>query len=306
VLILPRNFIDLDTFDPAELRSLVQCAKELKNNILSAKDSLAGKTLAMIFEKPSTRTRISFDVAMSKLGGRAVALSPSDLQLGRGESLSDTAQVLSRYVDAIVLRTSRHNSLEELAAASSIPVINGLTDRTHPCQLLADILTFEEHVGPISGKKITWLGDGNNVAATWIQAAAQFNFDMQIGCPDSLRPQKKIVDWARSMGATIEITEDPIAAVKGAHCVVTDTWVSLSDEQSKSIDLLKPFQVDSKKMEAAADGAIFMHCLPAKRGQEVTEEVLEGAASVIFDEAENRLHVQKAILLWCLAPDGLF
>jgi len=303
---LSRNFIDLDTFDPAELRSLVQCAKELKNNILSAKDSLAGKTLAMIFEKPSTRTRISFDVAMSKLGGRAIALSPSDLQLGRGESLSDTAQVLSRYVDAIVLRTSCHNSLEELAAASSIPVINGLTDRTHPCQLLADILTFEEHVGPISGKKITWLGDGNNVAATWIQAAAQFNFDMQIGCPDSLRPQKKIVDWARSMGATIEITEDPIAAVKGAHCVVTDTWVSLSDKQSKSIDLLKPFQVDSKKMEAAADGAIFMHCLPAKRGQEVTEEVLEGAASVIFDEAENRLHVQKAILLWCLAPDGLF
>ena len=303
---MSRNFIDLDTFDPAELRSLVQCAKELKNNILSAKDSLAGKTLAMIFEKPSTRTRISFDVAMSKLGGRAIALSPSDLQLGRGESLSDTAQVLSRYVDAIVLRTSCHNSLEELAAASSIPVINGLTDRTHPCQLLADILTFEEHVGPISGKKITWLGDGNNVAATWIQAAAQFNFDMQIGCPDSLRPQKKIVDWARSMGATIEITEDPIAAVKGAHCVVTDTWVSLSDKQSKSIDLLKPFQVDSKKMEAAADGAIFMHCLPAKRGQEVTEEVLEGAASVIFDEAENRLHVQKAILLWCLAPDGLF
>lgn len=280
-------------------------AAALKRDPGAGAQALAGRTLAMIFEKPSTRTRISFDVAMTQLGGRAIPLSPQDMQLGRGETVSDTARVLSRYVDAVVLRTDSHAALDELAASADVPVINGLTDRTHPCQLLADVLTFEEHRGPIAGRTVAWLGDGNNVAATWVQAAAQFGFEVRIACPDSLRPDGGVVAWAEARGAKVVVTDDAAAALDGADCVVTDTWVSLADDPDKSVGHLKPYQVNEAAMALAGDDAIFMHCLPAKRGQEVTDGVLEGPASVVFDEAENRLHAQKAILLWCLAPDAL-
>ena len=304
-MITPRNFLGLDAFHAQELRGIIDCAKNLKKDQTFSANVLAGKTLAMIFEKPSTRTRISFDIAMSQLGGRVVSLSTKELQLGRGETLADTARVLSRYVDAIVMRTDSHQSLLEFANASSVPVINGLTNLTHPCQLLADVMTFEEHLGSIRNKVVAWLGDGNNVAATWVQAATQFDFEMRVACPKPLMPNQEILLWAEQRGAKIVVTSDPFLALDGANCVVTDTWVSLSDNQNKSVDILKPFQVDSKKMLAASSNAIFMHCLPAKRGQEVTEDVLDGPLSVVFDEAENRMHVQKAILLWCLAPEEL-
>ena len=301
----PRHFLGLDAFAPDDLRRMVDGAAALKRDRSAGAQALAGRTLAMIFEKPSTRTRISFDVAMTQLGGRAIPLSPQEMQLGRGETVADTARVLSRYVDAIVLRTGRHETLEELAAAAEVPVINGLTNRTHPCQLLADVQAFEEHRGAIAGNVIAWLGDGNNVAATWIQAAAQFGFEMRIGCPDTLRPDPVVVAWAETRGAKVVVTGDADEAVRGAACVVTDTWVSLADDPGKSVDHLKPFQVNDAIMAKAADDAVFMHCLPAKRGQEVTDAVLDGPASVVLDEAENRLHAQKAILLWCLAPDAL-
>ena len=300
-----RNFLDLDAFEAQELRRIIECAQALKENTKCCDTPLFGKTLAMIFEKPSTRTRISFDLAMSQLGGKVVSLSTKELQLGRGETLGDTARVLSRYVNAILLRTDSHESLDEFASASSVPVVNGLTDKSHPCQLLADVMTFEEHLGSIEGKVVAWLGDGNNVAATWIQAATQFNFEIRIACPQTLQPNPEVLLWAEKRGAKVSVTEDPLSALEGANCVVTDTWVSLSDDQDKSVDILKPFQVNSSKMSLANSDAIFMHCLPAKRGQEVTEDVLDGPASVVFDEAENRMHVQKAILLWCLAPEKL-
>jgi ornithine carbamoyltransferase len=226
------------------------------------------------------------------------------LQIGRGEPISDTAKVLSRYVDAIMIRANKHETLTELAEHSSVPVINGLTDRTHPCQIVADIMTFEEAMGPIKGRRVAWAGDGNNVACSWIQAAAQLDFELAVACPPQLNPEKAVVDWARKKGATIELTDDPAEAVAGADCVVTDTWVSMGQtEAPRRNQLLGPYAVDEKLMKKAARGAIFMHCLPAYRGHEVTAAVIDGPRSVVWDEAENRLHAQKAILAWCLGVD---
>ena len=299
-----RHFIGLEMFKPAVLRHMIARAAELKRAPESYQGALAGKTLAMIFETPSTRTRISFDVAMYKLGGRSITLSPGELQLDRGESIGDTARVLSRYVDAVLLRTTSHESLLQLVQNAGVPIINGLTDRTHPCQLMADVLTFEEHRGAIAGRRIAWLGDGNNMAATWIQAAAQFDFSLRLACPNAYAPDGDILDWARARGADVDVTENVRDAVSGADCVVTDTWISMSDDAGKQkIEALRPYQVNEEVMADALPNAVFLHCLPAKRGLEVTEGVIEGANSLVFDEAENRLHAQEAILLWCLAGD---
>ena len=300
-----RHFIGLEAFEPTVLCHMIERAAELKRAPETGHGALAGKTLAMIFETPSTRTRISFDVAMSELGGRSIALSPGELQLGRGESIGDTARVLSRYVDAVLLRTTSHDSLLQLVENASVPIINGLTDRTHPCQLMADVLTFEEHRGAIAGRRVAWLGDGNNMAATWIQAAAQFQFSLRLACPKAYAPQAEFLEWALARGADIALTEDVREAVDGADCVVTDTWISMSDDAGKQkIEALRPYQVNQSVMAAAAVDAIFLHCLPAKRGLEVSEVVIESAQSLVFDEAENRLHAQKAILLWCLTGDS--
>jgi len=255
----------------------------------------------MIFEKNSTRTRVSFEVAMVELGGHALCFNGNDLQLGRGETVADTARVLTRYVDAILLRCHSHDKLLELAKNAGIPVINGLTEFSHPCQIMADILTFEEHCGPIKSKTIAWVGDGNNVAQSWIQAAAFFGCTLKIACPPQLNPLPEVVEWARKNGASIEIMESPQLAVAGADAVITDTWVSMGDPDSQAqIALLAPYQVNPQLMAKASPAAIFLHCLPAHRGEEVTAEVIDGPQSKVFDEAENRLHVQKAIILWCL------
>jgi ornithine carbamoyltransferase len=255
----------------------------------------------MIFEKPSTRTRVSFEVAMRQLGGEVVVLQGTETQLGRGETVADTARVLSRYVDAIMLRTADASKLAEMAEYATVPVINGLTDKSHPCQLMADVLTFEEHRGPIAGQTIAWVGAGNNVACSWIEAAVRFGFELRIACPDELQPSSELVAWARAEGAKITVGSDPAAAVKAARCVVTDCWVSMNDDPNSSRhNLLRPFQVDSRLMAGAAPDALFMHCLPAHRGEEVTAEVIDGPQSVVFDGAENRLHAQKGVLAWAL------
>jgi len=258
----------------------------------------------MIFEKPSTRTRISFDVAMRQLGGQTIMLNHTDLQLGRGESISDTAHVVSRYIDAIMIRANSHDTLLTLAEHATVPVINGLTDKSHPCQVMADIMTFEEHLGPIAGKTVAWVGDGNNVAVSWMQAAVQFGFAIRIACPAALKPEKAVIDWVRANGGDLTITSDARKAVAGAHCVVTDTWVSMGQSDGvRRKKLLKPFAVDDALMNRAHENAIFMHCLPAYRGLEVSESVIDGPKSAVLDEAENRLHAQKAILAWCLGVD---
>ncbi len=263
---------------------------------------LAGKSVALIFEKPSTRTRVSFEVGIRQLGGDPVILSGKDMQLGRGETVADTARVLSRFVDAIMLRTDAHAKLQEMAEHATVPVINGLTAESHPCQIMADVLTFEEHHGPIAGQVLAWCGDGNNVARSWIEAAVRFGFTLRLATPDALRPPAELVAWARAQGGKIEITEDARAAVAGARCVITDTWVSMSDDPgSNRHNLLVPFRVDQALMASAAPDAIFMHCLPAHRGEEVTADVIDGPQSVVFDEAENRLHAQKGVLAWALA-----
>ncbi len=262
---------------------------------------LTGKTLAMIFEKHSTRTRVSFEVAMKQLGGDAVMLTHSDSQMGRGEPIKDTARVLSRYVDAIMIRTTEQSKLEELARYSSVPVINGLTDQSHPCQIMADVMTLEEYKGDLAAQIVAWTGDGNNVATSWIHAAARFGFELRLACPEEYQPAPSILAWAAGEGARVFVTTDPVEAVSGASCVVTDTWVSMGVEASVTRNaLLQPYRVDEALMERAAADAIFMHCLPAKRGEEVTGEVIDGPQSVVWDEAENRLHAQKGILVWCL------
>ena len=300
----PRHFLDLQDIDTNTLRSMLAQAERFKLDRHGSKP-LAGKTLAMIFEKPSTRTRVSFEVAMRQLGGEVVMLSAAEMQTGRGESVSDTARVLSRYVDAIMIRTNDPARLHELAEHATVPVINGLTSASHPCQLMADIMTFEEHRGPIAGQVVAWSGDGNNVACTWIEAAVRFGFTLRIATPDLRRPPQKLVDWARAQGATIELTDDPNVAVRGARCVVTDTWVSMGDDPGESRhNLLAPYRVTSRLMEQAAPDAIFMHCLPAHRGDEVTAEVIDGPQSVVFDGAENRLHAQKGVLAWALGVDS--
>jgi ornithine carbamoyltransferase len=296
----PRHFLDLDRFDAAELRRILDLGADYKAGRVNGKP-LAGKVLAMVFEQPSTRTRVSFEVAMKQLGGEVVVMDQSGSQLGRGETLADTARVMSRYVDAIMIRASRAAHLEELAAHAEVPVINGLTDLSHPCQLMADVMTLEERLGPAKGKIVAWSGDGNNVANSWIHAATRFGFTLRLACPNELRPPKRLLDWAAREGGTVAIMDDPDAAVAGADCVVTDTWVSMgNDNAEKRHNLLARYRVDERLMAKAKPSAIFLHCLPAKRGVEVTAGVIDGPRSAVWDEAENRLHAQKGILAWCL------
>ena len=264
---------------------------------------LAGHMVALIFEKPSTRTRVSFDVGVRQMGGQSMVLSGSEMQLGHGETIADTARVLSRYVDLIMIRTFEEDVLLELAENATVPVINGLTNRTHPCQIMADILTYEEHRGPIAGKKVVWSGDGNNVCASMIHAAGQFGFDLTFTGPEPLDPERVFIEEASAKGSKIEIVRDPARAVEGADLVVTDTWVSMHDSQTtkeRRHNQLRPYQINAALMAQAKEDALFMHCLPAHRGEEVTNEVMDGPQSVIFDEAENRLHAQKAVMRWCL------
>ncbi len=301
-----RHFLDLHEIPAKTLRRIVDLAHDMKKagrNKLPARckrpDSLV--TLAMIFEKPSTRTRLSFDMAMRQLGGQTTVLNAGDMQLGRGESLADTARVLSRFVDIVMIRCNSHEDLQELARHASIPVINGLTDFSHPCQILADIQTFEEKLGPIKGRTVSWVGDGNNVATSWIRAAIQFDFTLKLACPAELSLSEKQLAPVDKDKHNIIVTTDPVEAVEDSDCVVTDTWVSMGDrDEVRRTRLLTPYQVNAALMERANKNAIFMHCLPAHRGEEVTDDVIDGPQSVVFDEAENRLHAQKAILAWCL------
>jgi ornithine carbamoyltransferase len=294
-----KHFLDIDKIHADDLRAILDLAVKLKKK---NEQLLKGKFLASIFEKPSTRTRVSFEVGMKELGGDVVTMMSSDMQLGRGETIADTAKVLSRFVDVIMLRANSHATLLELAENSDVPVINGLTDMSHPCQIMADILTFEEHRGNIRGKKIAWVGDSNNVLSSWIHAAAKFDFVLHIASPKELLPDQKIITAAIKTGSHLKICENPVECVKGVDCVVTDTWFSMGEKNPEvRRNLLVNFQVDEKLMAVAKKNAIFMHCLPAHRGEEVSAAVIDGKQSVVFDEAENRLHAQKAILAWCLS-----
>jgi ornithine carbamoyltransferase len=304
-----RHFLDLRDFSESELRRVLEASAALKARRRKGEPPgerpLAGKILAMVFDKPSTRTRVSFDVAMRELGGETLMLTGQEMQLGRGETIADTARVLSRYVDAIMIRILDHAMMLELAEHATVPVINGLSRISHPCQIMADVMTFEEHRGPIRGRRIAWSGDSNNVLASWIQAAARFEFGLSIATPPELDPRPELLAWARREGSDVRVTRDPFEAVADADAVVTDCWVSMGDEdEGRRHNLLKPYQVTSKLMDAAGDGAIFMHCLPAHRGEEVTADVIDGPRSVVFDEAENRLHAQKGILAYCLGAVG--
>jgi ornithine carbamoyltransferase len=299
----PRHFLDLDLLDAAELRRIVDSARAVKQSRKlgnTADLPLAGKTLAMIFERPSTRTRVSFEVAMKQLGGDVVLLSGAEMQTKRGETIADTARVLSRFVDAIMLRTGAESNLRELAHHATVPVINGLTELSHPCQIMADIMTFEEHRGPIAGRVVAWSGDANNVCTSWIHAASQFDFELRIASPPELPVRPALLDWAKRRKAQISVSHDPRQAVRGADLVTTDTWVSMNDKEENRHNLLAPFRVDEALMALAKPDALFMHCLPAHRGEEVSAGVMDGPQSVVWDEAENRLHVQKGILAWCL------
>jgi ornithine carbamoyltransferase len=302
----PKHFLDLSDHDGATLRAIIADArarKEARNGlpkgVADADRPLEGRVLAMIFDRQSTRTRISFDVAMRQLGGTTLRLTGNEMQLAREETIADTARVISRYVDAAMIRLLDHEMVEELAANASIPVINGLTKWSHPCQVMADVMTYEEHKGPIKGATVAWSGDSNNVLTSWIHAAKKFDFQLRVASPRELSPEPEIKQWAK--GGKIEFGTDPQAAVKDADCVISDAWVSMGDDDAtKRHNLLRPYQVNSELMRLAKKDAIFMHCLPAHRGEEVTDEVIDGPQSVVFDEAENRLHVQKAILVWAL------
>ena len=299
----PRHFLELSAIATPELRRILDAAAGFKRRAGGGPGPLplAGRSLAMIFEKPSTRTRVSFEMAMKQLGGDVVVMTAGEMQLGRGETMADTARVLSRYVDAIMIRTTDDAVLRELAAGAAVPVINGLTDRSHPCQLMADVMTFEEHRGDIRGRRVAWCGDGNNMARTWIEAAGRFGFSLRLACPPELAPPADCVAWARGEGAAVEISEDPREAVDGADCVVTDIWVSMGQSGAdRRKRMLAPYRVDEDLMSRAAPDAIFMHCLPARRGEEVSAGVIDGPQSAVWDEAENRLHAQKGILAWCL------
>lgn len=300
----PKHFLDIDRLDSDTLNGILKLGHDLKTSRASgaAPKLLDGKTLVMIFEKPSTRTWVSFQVGMQELGGFTVLLTDEQSQLGRGETVADTARVLSRYADAIMIRTDDPAKLSELEEYATIPVINGLTDSSHPCQIMADIMTFEEHRGSIKGRAVAWTGDGNNVVASWVHAAARFDFEMRIATPGELKPGQALIDWAADQGARIVLTEDPAEACSGADLVVTDTWVSMGDKDAGTRhNMLVPYRVDDALMAKANTDALFMHCLPAHRGEEVMDSVIDGPQSVVWDEAENRLHVQKAILAWCLS-----
>ena len=298
-----KHFLDLSAVSAEDLRLIMEDAKSRKTNLKAGKGDkpLAGKMLAMIFEKPSTRTRVSFDVGMRQLGGETLFLSGTEMQLGRAETIGDTAKVLSRYVDAIMIRTTDHSRLLELAEHATVPVINGLTDATHPCQIMADIMTFEEHRGNVAGRTIAWTGDGNNVLHSLIEGSARFGYRMNMAVPLGSEPHDKFLNWARNNGGNVMLTHEAEKAVDVADCVVTDTWVSMNQEhRARGHNVFQPFQVNGALMKHAKPDALFMHCLPAQRGEEVTDEVIDGAQSVVFDEAENRLHAQKSVLAWCL------
>ena len=304
------HFLDIHTTDAGDLRAMIDHAHAMKaarqGRPRGAPDDhrpLAGRMVALIFEKPSTRTRISFDVGVRQMGGETMVLSGADMQLGHGETIADTARVLSRYVDLVMIRTFEEATLREMADHATVPVVNGLTDASHPCQVMADVMTFEEHRGAIRGRRVAWLGDGNNVCASVLHAAGAFGFDVAFAGPEPLDPDPGAVRAARDAGAEVEIHRDPEAAVAGADLVFADTWVSMHDPQSareRRHNLLRPYQVDTALMAHAKPNALFMHCLPAHRGEEVTSEVMDGPHSVVWDEAENRLHAQKAVLRWCL------
>ena len=296
-----KHFLDLDEIDAGTLRGLVDDAVAIKQGAAGADRPLAGKTLAMIFEKPSTRTRVSFEVGMRQLGGEVVVLNGSELQLGRGESVADTARALSCYVDCIMMRTYEREKITEMARHATVPVINGLTDHSHPCQLMADVMAYEEHRGPIRGKVVAWSGDGNNMASSWIHASVRFGFRLRIACPPERSPDPELLAWARDNGGEVELMHDPVAAVTDADCVVTDAWISMGDDDASRHNLLAPYRVDEALMRLASEDAVFLHCLPAHRGEEVTPGVIDGPQSIVWDEAENRLHSQKAILTWCLS-----
>lgn len=296
----PRHFLDLDRVSAADLRRILGLAADLKAGG-DGERPLAGKTLALIFEKPSTRTRVSFQVGMQQLGGAVVVIGGGDSHLGISETVADTARVLSRFVDAIAIRTDAPGKVEDLAANATVPVINGLTDASHPCQLMADVMTYEEHRGPIAGRTVAWCGDGNNVAASWIHAAARLQFRLRLACPGQFSPATDLMDWARAEGGDVSLGEDVDWAVAGADCVATDAWVSMGYPDAEARRrLLVPYRVDEGVMAKARPDALFMHCLPAHRGEEVTDTVIDGPNSVVWDEAENRLHAQKGILAWCL------
>jgi ornithine carbamoyltransferase len=295
-----RHFLDLVDISAQELRGMIAAGRAMKERPAEVRQALEGRTLAMIFDKPSTRTRVSFDVAMRQLGGGTIVLTGQEMQLGRGETIADTARVLSRYVDAITIRTLDHEVVTELARHASVPVINGLTRRSHPCQVLADVMTFEERRGPIRGKAVAWSGDANNVLASWMHAAERFEFELRVATPPELAPKKWLLDWIKRSGAPVRIGSDPEEAVTGAHCIVTDTWVSMGDRDGqRRHNLLRPYQINTRLMARARPDALFMHCLPAHRGEEVTDDVIDGPQSVVFEEAENRLHAQKGVLTWC-------
>ena len=308
---MPKHFLDIADWDAETLRGLLAEARARKerraglpHGAVDSDKPLTGRVLALIFDKHSTRTRVSFDVAMRQLGGTTLTMSGSDMQLAREETVGDTARVLSRYVDAVMIRIIDHALLKEMADNASIPVINGLTKLSHPCQVMADVMTFEEHRGPIKGATVAWSGDSNNVLASWVHAAARFGFALRVASPPELSAAPSLREWVKAEKADVRFTTDADAAVAGADCVVSDAWVSLGDDDAarpKRHNLLAPYQVNSALMAKAGKDAIFMHCLPAHRGEEVTDAVIDGAQSVVFDEAENRLHAQKAILRSCLA-----
>jgi ornithine carbamoyltransferase len=299
-----RHFLDIRDLSTAQLTQLLDDAASMKADLkagASGPPPLAGKTVAMIFEKPSTRTRLSFEVGISQLGGTPIMLSADDMQIGRGESIQDTARVMSRYVDAITIRCFRHETLTSLAEHATVPVINALTERSHPCQILADMQTMIERHGSLDGQIVTWVGDGNNVTASWIEAAARFGFQLRIACPHAYAPPAELLAWARGEGADIVLYDNAEDAVAGSQTVVTDVWISMGDDEGSRLTDFQPFQVTESLMKKAAGDAIFMHCLPAWRGMEVTADVIDGPLSAVFDEAENRLHAQKAIMSWCLS-----
>jgi len=306
-----RNFLDISDLSSDELRAIIEEAKARKSNRkdlnkseLDSDKPFQGKSMVMIFEKPSTRTRISFDIAVKQLGGSSIILNPDGIHYGKGnETLKDTAKVLSEYADIIMLRTSSHENLKEFGKYLSIPIINGLSNQSHPCQIMSDIFTFEEVKGNISGKNIAWLGDGNNnMSNSLIEAASRFGFKLKIGCPDKYKPNKKVMLWAKKNKADILVTKNPNEAAKDADCVMTDKWVSMNDKVNKKAkkNSLKKYQVNKKLMKLAKSDAIFMHCLPVGRGEEVTDEIIDGKQSVVWTQALNRVHVQKSIINWCL------
>ncbi|NVJ92565.1 MAG: ornithine carbamoyltransferase [Methylocystaceae bacterium] len=302
-MMTPKHFLDLHLLETHELRKILDLAAGYKQglNVAGGAAPLAGKTLAMIFEKPSTRTRVSFEVGIVQLGGHPLVLMGENSQIGRGETIADTARVLSRMVDGVMIRTDAHDKLMELAEYCTVPVINGLTDDSHPCQLMADIMTIEEHRGPIAGKVVTWVGDGNNMTNSYIHAATRFGFELRLSCPDDLMVDDDILDWAANEGGNISIVKDPMQAASGADVIVTDTWVSMGDsDYDRRIELLTPYQVNEEMMANCENDALFLHCLPAHRGEEVTDAVLDGPNSVVWDEAENRLHAQKGIMVWSM------